>query len=98
MVHSLVAASPFGSVETPLSKPVRFLLVRFCGSRSSPEPDKMSLLPDMSSAWWEKVTQRASIDVQRRGLNELWAERTLPQGLVAAVSRLVSSYFFLFGN
>lgn len=40
----------------------------------------------MSTAWWEKVTQRASVDVQRRGLNELWAERTLPQGLLAAVS------------
>lgn len=40
----------------------------------------------MSTAWWEKVTQRASVDVQRQGLNELWAERTLPQGLLAAVS------------
>ncbi|SGY79893.1 BQ5605_C008g05246 [Microbotryum silenes-dioicae] len=39
----------------------------------------------MSSAWWEKVTQRASLDVQKRGLNELWAERTLPQGLLAAL-------------
>ncbi|KAK4056570.1 zinc finger transcriptional activator [Microbotryomycetes sp. JL221] len=39
----------------------------------------------MSSAWWERVTQRASIDVQKQGLKELWAERTLPQGLLAAL-------------
>ncbi|ORY91668.1 hypothetical protein BCR35DRAFT_73363 [Leucosporidium creatinivorum] len=39
----------------------------------------------MSSAWWEQVTGRASLDVQRRGLKELWAERTLPQGLMAAL-------------
>ncbi|KAK4055715.1 zinc finger transcriptional activator [Microbotryomycetes sp. JL201] len=39
----------------------------------------------MSSAWWEKVTQRASNDVLKQGLKELWAERTLPQGLLAAL-------------
>jgi hypothetical protein len=31
------------------------------------------------------VTSRASQDVRGEGLSEVWAERTLPQGLIAAV-------------
>lgn len=43
-------------------------------------------VPDMSSSWWEQVTNHASHGVRREGGSELWAERTLPQGLIAAVS------------
>ncbi|GAA5821960.1 hypothetical protein JCM11251_004797 [Rhodosporidiobolus azoricus] len=39
----------------------------------------------MSSSWWEQVTSRASQDVRGEGLNEVWAERSLPQGLIAAL-------------
>ncbi|GAA5861184.1 hypothetical protein JCM3774_002220 [Rhodotorula dairenensis] len=39
----------------------------------------------MSSSWWEQVTNHASHGVRREGGSELWAERTLPQGLIAAL-------------
>ncbi|BGP31115.1 zinc finger transcriptional activator [Rhodotorula toruloides] len=39
----------------------------------------------MSSSWWEQVTSHASQGVRREGLSELWAERSLPQGLIAAL-------------
>ncbi|GAA6005075.1 hypothetical protein JCM10207_008503 [Rhodosporidiobolus poonsookiae] len=39
----------------------------------------------MSSSWWEQVTSRASHDVMREGLQEVWAAKTLPQGLIAAL-------------
>ncbi|GAA5937232.1 uncharacterized protein JCM15063_002846 [Sporobolomyces koalae] len=39
----------------------------------------------MSSSWWEQVTSRASGSVRREGYDEVWAERSLPQGLIAAL-------------
>ncbi|GAA5916970.1 hypothetical protein JCM6882_005074 [Rhodosporidiobolus microsporus] len=39
----------------------------------------------MSSSWWEQVTSRASQDIRGEGLNEVWAARSLPQGLIAAL-------------
>ncbi|GAA5854495.1 hypothetical protein JCM8547_004863 [Rhodosporidiobolus lusitaniae] len=39
----------------------------------------------MSSSWWEQVTSRASHEVRGEGLSEVWAERSLPQGLIAAL-------------
>ncbi|GAA5882031.1 hypothetical protein JCM16303_005568 [Sporobolomyces ruberrimus] len=39
----------------------------------------------MSSSWWEQVTSRASGNVRREGYDEVWAERSLPQGLIAAL-------------
>ncbi|KAM0788743.1 hypothetical protein ACM66B_002835 [Microbotryomycetes sp. NB124-2] len=48
----------------------------------------------MTSAWWERVTQRASNDVLKQGLKELWAERTLPQGLLAALMGTVQERLY----
>ncbi|GAA5920323.1 hypothetical protein JCM1841_004532 [Sporobolomyces salmonicolor] len=39
----------------------------------------------MSSSWWEQVTSRASGNVRKEGHSEVWAERSLPQGLIAAL-------------
>jgi len=39
----------------------------------------------MSSSWWEQVTSHMSHGVRREGANEVWAERSLPQGLIAAL-------------
>ncbi|GAA6009079.1 uncharacterized protein JCM10292_002473 [Rhodotorula paludigena] len=39
----------------------------------------------MSSSWWEQVTSHLSHGVRREGAHEVWAERTLPQGLIAAL-------------
>ncbi|GAA6057140.1 hypothetical protein JCM3770_004842 [Rhodotorula araucariae] len=39
----------------------------------------------MSSSWWEQVTSHMSQGVRREGANEVWAERSLPQGLIAAL-------------
>ncbi|GAA5971935.1 hypothetical protein JCM11641_001576 [Rhodosporidiobolus odoratus] len=39
----------------------------------------------MSSSWWEQVTFRASREVRGEGLSEVWAQRFLPQGLIAAL-------------
>ncbi|GAA5930045.1 hypothetical protein JCM10213_002852 [Rhodosporidiobolus nylandii] len=41
--------------------------------------------PYMSSSWWEQVTNRASQEVRGEGLSEVWAQRFLPQGLIAAL-------------
>lgn len=49
---------------------------------------------DMSSSWWEQVTSRASGNVRREGYDEVWAERSLPQGLIAAVRSFLSDFVF----
>lgn len=48
----------------------------------------------MSSAWWEKVTWRFTREMKRQGLTDLWAERTLPQGLLAALMGVIQERLY----
>lgn len=74
-----------GSPRPQHGRPVVCVSPRPVRPAHRPADAASTLAADMSSSWWEQVTSHMSQGVRREGANEVWAERSLPQGLIAAL-------------